>query len=79
MYESVGIIGILIVGLAVLIRTYFKNVPKTGKRILLFLMIYGIGMGIFQIATFMFPILFHLWATGVIFILIMLVIAGIRR
>jgi len=78
MYEAAGLLALLILGLLVLIRAYHKNVPKTGKRILLFLVIYGIVIGLYHLATWQYPILFHLWATGVIFILIMTIIAGIR-
>ena len=78
MPEAIGIIEILILGLAVIIRVYTsKRVPGVIKGILWFLAIFGVGDGLYLLTTWQYPILFHLWSTGILFIFILLVIAGI--
>jgi len=78
MPEAIGIIGILIVGLAIILRVYTsKRVPRVIKGILWFLAIFGVGDGLYLLTTWQYPILFHLWSTGILFMLILLIIAGV--
>lgn len=78
MYESLGVIVLLIVGLLIIFRVYTaKNIAKVIKGILWFLAIFGVVDGIFLLTTWQYPVLFHLWCTGILFILILLIIAGI--
>ena len=76
--EAIGVIGILILGLAIIVRVYTaKKVPKVIRGILWFLAIFGVADGAYLLTTWQYPFLFHLWSTGVLFMLILLIIAGI--
>ncbi|MBS7645416.1 MAG: hypothetical protein QW569_05530 [Candidatus Bathyarchaeia archaeon] len=76
--EVIGVIGILIIGLAVIVRVYTsKKVPKVIKGILWFLALFGVGDGIYLLSTWRYPFLFHLWSTGILFMVILLIIAGV--
>lgn len=78
MQEAIGVIGLLILGLIVIARVYTaKKVPKVIKGILWFLAIFGVIDGIYLLTTWQYPFLFHLWATGILFMVILLIIAGI--
>jgi len=78
MYEALGVFSIIVAGLLVIFRVYTaKAIPKLGKRILLFLAVFGVVDGVYYLATWQYPILFHLWSTGILFILLLLIIAGV--
>jgi len=78
MYEEWGTIVLLIIGLIILTRAYFKVPGKVMRGIILFLAVFGVVYGVYHLITWNYPILFHLWSTGAIFILILLIIAGIK-
>jgi hypothetical protein len=78
MYEALGAFLILVLGLLILFRVYTHiALPKIWRSILWFLVIFGLVDGAYFIVTSRFPILFHIWSVAVLFILIMLVVAGI--
>lgn len=75
--ETLGVIGSLAFGLALIIRIYTaKKVPRVIKGILWFLAIFGIMDALYLLATWQYPALFHLWCTGILFTFILLIIAG---
>lgn len=79
MYEQWGTTILLIIGLIILSLAYYKVTGKIMRGIILFLAIFGVFDGIYHLITWNYPILFHLWSTGAIFILLLLIIAGIRK
>jgi hypothetical protein len=78
MYEAWSTIILLAVGLLTYVRAYFKSPPGSLRKIILFLCVFGVGAAIFHLMTWNYPIIFHVWATGAIFTLLLLLIAGVK-
>lgn len=69
--------GSIAFGLILIARIYVtKKVPRVIKGILLFLALFGLVDGLYLLATWKYPALFHLWCTGILFTFILLIIAG---
>ena len=79
MIEPIYITAWLIIGGGILGRILMKNPPKVMKGILSFIGLFGLGTGafLFLYDNFILITSFYIWCVGIVFILILLILAGI--
>ena len=79
MIEMAYIVVWFIIAGGVLGRIFMKRPPKVLKGILGFVGLFGVATGILLMLNqnIILTASFHIWSVGIIFILIMLILAGI--